>query len=128
MKKGCFIKVIIALTIIIAAVLYIVENHFDDLILKPGEVIIKDIVFKEINKKMQFVKNTPEKDSLKALMSSYLSNKLHNERKLNSRDFEDLIDSINTALDDSIISPSEYQKLKSSFEKEINERPKKNRN
>lgn len=125
MKKGCFLKIIIILTIFIAAVLYIFENHFDDLILKPGENIIKDLVFSDVNKKMEFVKNTPEKDSLKVLINSFVSEKLHKEHKLNSDDLQDLIDSVSSALNDSVISIDELDNLKSLFKKEINERPKK---
>ncbi len=126
MKKGCFLKIIIVLTIFIAVILYIVENHFDDFILKPGENIVKDLVFKEVNKKMEFVENTPEKDSLKALINNLVYVKLHKEHKLNSEDFKYLIDSIKTALNDSVVSINELDDLKSLFKRELNERPKKN--
>ena len=126
MKKGCFLKIIIILTILIAAVLYIFENHFEDFILKPGENIIKDLVFTDINKKMEFVRNTPEKDSLKVLIDKFVSYKLHKEHKLNSEEFKDLIDSVSGALNDSIISLDELDNLKSLFKKDENERSKKN--
>ncbi len=125
MKKGCFLKVIIILTIFIAAVLYIFENHFDDFILKPGENIIKDIVFSNINKEMDHVKNTPEKDSLKVLINNIVHQKLQKEHKLDSKALENLIDSVETALNDSVISAVELDKLKLIFKKEINERSKK---
>ncbi len=126
MKKGCFLKVIIILTILIAAVLYIVENHFNDFILKPGENIIKDLVFKDVNKKMEHIKNSPEKDSLKVLINSFVFHKLHKGNKLSSEEIEDLIDSIETTLNDSVISAAELNNLKIIFKKEINEGPKKN--
>jgi hypothetical protein len=126
MKKGCFLKVIIILTIFIAAVLYIVENHFDDFILKPGENIIKDLVFSDVNKKMEFVKKTPEKDSLKVLINNFVFDKLHKEHRLDSKEFQGLIDSIKTALNDSIISLNELENLRLIFKKEINEGSKEN--
>ncbi len=125
MKKGCFLKIIIILTIFIAVVLYIFENHFDDFILKPGENIIKDLVFNDINKKMEFVRNTPEKDSLKVLINRFVYNKLHKEHKLNNEEFEDLIDSVSSALNDSVISINELDNLKSLFKKDTNARSKK---
>ena len=79
MKKGCFLKIIIILTILIAAILYVVENHFDDFIRKPGEKIIKDLVFKDVNREMEYVKNSPEKDSLKVMINSFIYNKIHKE-------------------------------------------------
>jgi hypothetical protein len=126
MKKGCFLKIIIILTIFIAAVLYIFENHFDDFILKPGENIIKDLVFSDINKKMEFVRNTPEKDSLKVLIDKFVFDKLHKKHKFNSKEFEALIDSVSSTLNDSIISIDELDNLKSLFKKDENERSKKN--
>ena len=126
MKKGCFLKIIIILTILIAAVLYIFENHFDDLILKPGENIIKGIVFKDVNKKMEFVKNSPEKDSLRVLINNFVSDKLHKEHNIDSKKIEDLIDSIGSTLNDSVISSTELEHLKLLFKKETNEGSKKN--
>ena len=125
MKKGCFLKIIIILTIFIAAILYIVENHFDDFIRKPGEKIIKNLVFKDFNTAMKHVKNSPEKDSLKILINSYISNKMHKEHKINTGEIEDIVDSVEEVLKDSTISPTELKNLKSIFLKEVNERPKK---
>lgn len=121
MKKGCFLKVIIIITIFIAAVLYILENHFDDFIRKPGEQIIKDLVFKDVNSEMEFVKNSPEKDSLKALINSFMFDKLHKDHSINSGEIKDLIDSVKSVLKDSVISPVEIGNLKLIFKKEINE-------
>ena len=121
MRKGCFLKIIITLTILIAVVLFIVENHFDDFIRKPGEKIIKDLVFKDVNREMEFVKNTPEKDSLKSLIDNFIYNKLHKEHRINTEEIADLIDSVKMVLKDSVINSAEIGKLKLIFKKEINE-------
>ena len=126
MKKGCFLKVIIILTILIAAALYILENHFDDFIRKPGEKIINDLVFNDVNREMEFVKNSPEKDSLKVLINSFIFNKIHKEHRLSSGEIENIVDSIKSALKDSTISPVEIDNLKSIFKKELHEGSKKN--
>ena len=126
MKKGCFLKIIIILTILIAAILYVVENHFDDFIRKPGEKIIKDLVFKDVNREMEYVKNSPEKDSLKVMINSFIYNKIHKEHSLNTGEIEDIVDSVKEVLKDSAISPAELENLKLIFMKEVNERPKKN--
>ena len=126
MKKGCFLKIIIILTIFIAAILYIVENHFDDLIRKPGEKIIKDLVFKDVNREMEFVRNSPEKDSLKVLINNFIYDKIHKEHKLNTKEIENMVDSVKEVLKDSTISPAELENLTSIFKKEINEGSEKN--
>jgi len=125
MKKGCFLKIIIILTILIAAVLYVVENHFDDFIRNPGEKIIKDLVFKDVNREMEYVKNSPEKDSLKVMINSFIYNKIHKEHKLNTGEIENIVDSVQEVLKDSTISAAELENLKSIFKKELNERSKK---
>ena len=125
MKKGCFLKIIIILTVLIAAILYVVENHFDDFIRKPGEKIIKDLVFKDVNREMEYVKNSPEKDSLKVMINSFIYNKIHKEHTLNTGEIEDIVDSVEEVLKDSAISPAELENLKSIFMKEVNERSKK---
>jgi hypothetical protein len=117
MKKGCFLKIVIIITILIAAILYIFENHFNDFILKPGENIIKDIVFKDINTKMKFVKATPEKDSLSVLINNFIHNKIHKEHKLESKELEVLTDSVETVLRDSLVSRNELDHLKILFNK-----------
>ena len=126
MKKGCFLKIIIILTIFIAAILYIVENHFDDFIRKPGEKIIKDLVFKDVNREMEFVRNSPEKDSLKVLINNFIYDKIHKEHKLNTKEIENMVDSVKEVLKDSTISPAELENLTSIFKKEINEGSEKN--
>ena len=126
MKKGCFLKVIIILTILIAAALYVLENHFDDFIRKPGEKIINDLVFNDVNREMEFVKNSPEKDSLKVLINSFIFNKIHKEHRLSSGEIENIVDSIKSALKDSTISPVEIDNLKSIFKKELHEGSEKN--
>jgi hypothetical protein len=37
MKKSCFIQVIIFLTILTAAIVYFIDNHFQDVVVNPGK-------------------------------------------------------------------------------------------
>lgn len=111
MKKGCFVKTIVILTIVVAAVLYIVENKFDDFVIKPGKKILTPLIEKELNKKTNELKYSPEKDSTIALIQDYFNNvKI---KDITSGDKIDSIkDSIKKYFKDSLISKDEFKNLK----------------
>jgi hypothetical protein len=112
MKKGCFLKIIIALTILVAAILYIVENKFDDLILKPGVNVIKNVVNDNLDQELIRVKNTPEKDSLKVIINDFLDNGVKKIHKVSDKMVEEMVDSIKYAVSDSVINKSELKNIK----------------
>ncbi len=130
MKKGCFLKSIIILTILLAVVLYLFEHHFDDLVIKPGKGILKDIALSEITKKFDKVKKSPEKDSLEVLINDFVESKINkidfekdNKQngdkniKININDDEldnqiqRLMDSLNIYLNDNIVDKKDLQKV-----------------
>ena len=125
MKKGCFLKSIIILTILLAAVLYLFEHHFDDLIIKPGKGILKDIALKKITKKFDHIKETPEKDSLKTLINDFVESKINKigidkdkkntkDRNININiddDINKLMDSLNIYLNDNIVDKNDLKKI-----------------
>lgn len=127
MKKGCFIKSIVILTIFTAVILYIVKHKFNDFVLKPGKSVLSTFVMNEFDKKFDYVKESPQKDSLKVLLKNYISSV--NNFKDNSHDsMNSFIDSLKSAVTDSVISNVELKKLKSLIQKQslLNERSKKN--
>ena len=63
MKKGCFVKSIILLTVLTAVLLYLINYKFNDIIINPG----KNFIINQVTQEMEFVKSSPEKDSLKEL-------------------------------------------------------------
>ena len=75
---------------------------------------------------MEFVRNSPEKDSLKVLINNFIYDKIHKEHKLNTKEIENMVDSVKEVLKDSTISPAELENLTSIFKKEINEGSEKN--
>lgn len=143
MKKGCFIKLIIAFTIIVAAALYIIKNHFDDLVIKPGKKILKEMAIENLDKKLAPIKNTPEKDSLKVLINMYVENKINNIDFSEDNDSTDdvnigfdfsntgkseveaeihlISDSLDSFLKDNIIDENELLKFKEILKEKINE-------
>lgn len=112
MKKGCFLKVIIILTILTAAVLYIVQNHFDELILNPGKKIVKSIMMSGVEENLANVKENIEKDSTRFLIENYINNAFSEKNEINSNEIEWIIDSLNFYIQDSIIDNSDFQKIK----------------
>jgi hypothetical protein len=121
MKKGCFIQLIIVLTIATAAVLYIVNNKFDDLIFNPS----KSLIVSQITKDLNYVKDSPEKDSLRVLITDYINN-LKSVKMLSKEPIGQFADSLKIALRDSAIDKNEYKNLSKILKSKFYyERPKK---
>lgn len=115
MKKGCFVKSIIIITIIVAAILYIIENKFDDFVLIPAKNIFIPVLTKGIDKEMEGLKPSAEKDSLQILIHDYLA--AIKEKSIPSKDsIEEVINTVKTALADSIVTPKELIEIKKLME------------
>ncbi len=106
MKKGCFVKTIIILTIFTAVILYIVNRRFNEVILNPS----KSLIINQINRDLNYVKDSPEKDSLQILIKDYITGikKINN---ISDKSIGEFIDSLKEALKDSTIDSAEYKKL-----------------
>lgn len=126
MKKGCFIKTIIALTIIVAAILYILQNHLDDLIINPGKKLISDLIVSGVDNELNYIKETPEKDSLRFLLKDYLKNKITETREISDEDVDWLIDSVKVFITDSIITKNDLLKIQELIKIKDYEKSKKN--
>ena len=125
-KKGCFLKIIIALTIVVAVILYIVQNHLDDVVINPAKRVISSFVTNEAFKHLTYIKNTSEKDSLKILLSDYLKDKITKTKSLNTEDLDWLVDSIKVVVTDSLITKDDLNKIKELINLKDYEEPKKN--
>ena len=120
MKKGCFIKVVIAITILIAAITYIVQNKFDDYIFNPGKKIIAPMFLKSFNDEIKDVRESAQKDSLKMLIEDYIEN-AKNLKDLSEDSLKVLFKSINYSIVDSVITNAELDNIR----KLINKKEKK---
>ena len=126
MKKGCFIKGIIFLTIIVASITYIVQNKFNDFIFTPGKKIILPIFVNDFKKNLNYVKDSPQKDSLNLLIKNYLEG-AKNIKDLSDSSLKPLVREIYNITSDSVISSSELKNIKDFIRlREQNERSKKN--
>lgn len=126
MKKGCFIKGIIFLTIIVASITYIVQNKFNDFIFTPGKKIILPIFVNDFKKNLNYVKDSPQKDSLNLLIKNYLEG-AKNIKDLSDSSLKPLVREIYNITSDSVISSSELKNINDFIRlREQNERSKKN--
>ena len=126
MKKGCFIKGIIFLTIIVASITYIVQNKFNDFIFKPGKKIILPIFVNDFKKNLNYVKDTPQKDSLNLLLKNYLK-EAKNIKELSDSSLKPLVREIYSITSDSIISSAELKNIRDFIKtRKQNERSEKN--
>jgi ribosomal protein L19E len=106
MKKSCFIRSIIILTILTAVILYLVTHKFNEVVLNPG----KSLIINQINRNLEYVKDSPEKDSLQALIKSYILG-VKKVDNLSEASIGEFVDSLKVALSDSVIDKHEYKSL-----------------
>ena len=123
MKRGCFITVIVVITIIVGTVLYIFQNHFDNLILNPGKKIIAGIVNDEISKKMKSVKESSAKTETMAAIKSFSENSKI-LKLISEDDVEEIVEEIKAAAADSVIDESELKEISQLLELKGDERSK----
>ncbi len=121
MKPGCFLKSIILLTIIVAAILYIIQ-HKSELFFEPGKKIIAGAFTEDWDKQFNFVKDTPEKSELRKTLKAYIDS-----LKINDIPDDNAVDRIagmvKTAASDSIFSADEIKEISQKLKMIKNERP-----
>ncbi len=110
MKKGCFLKFIIIFTITLAAILYLVQNKFDELFLEPGKEIILTAIEDSWNTELEYVKDSIEKDSLKSLLHFYVSG-IQSFDYLHDKRTETVINYLEQTFQDSLIDTEELSHI-----------------
>lgn len=110
MKKGCFLKFIIIFTIVLAVILYLVQNKFDELFLEPGKEIILTAIEDSWNTELEYVKDSIEKDSLKSLLRFYVSG-IQSSDYLSDKRTETVINYLEQTFQDSLIDIEELSHI-----------------
>jgi len=110
LKKGCFLKFIIIFTIVLAAALYIIQNKFDELFLNPGKKLATSIIENGWNNDLDYVSETPEKDSLKSLLNFYIS-KIKSANDEGLEQTGNIIDMLAVSFKDSLIDKEELSQF-----------------
>jgi hypothetical protein len=121
MKPGCFLKSIIILTIIVAAIMYIIQ-HKSELFFEHGKKIIAGTFLDNWNEQFNYVKDTPEKAELKNSLKTYIDS-LKPKDIPDEKDIDNILNMVRSAASDSIISKDELRDISKKLTLLKNERP-----
>ena len=110
MKKSCFLKFIIIFTIVLAAIIYLVQNKFDDLFLKKGKEIVLSVIEDNWSTELAYITDSPEKDSLKNLLRFYISG-IESAKYLTDERTEAVINYLEQTFKDSLIDNEELSHI-----------------
>jgi len=127
MKKSCFIQAVVIVTILVAAIIYIIQYKLDDWFIKPAKNILVSEAAENWENEVKHIKDSAQKDSLKALLFYYIENIKSTEEVVNL-DTEVFLKELNQVTEDSTISDEDISKLTLLLKKEQNEKSKNNRN
>lgn len=109
MKPGCFLKSVIILTIIVAAITYIIQNK-SELILEPGRKVISRVFTDDWDKNFIYVKDTPEKNELKKVLKTYIDS-LKPKNIPDDKEINAIAAMVQNAAADSIITDTELKEI-----------------
>jgi hypothetical protein len=123
MKKGCYIKSVFVLTIVTGVIVYLVQTKWDSI-----KNMLADVPRKGIEKTLVKFKESPEKDSLKALLDNFFTKHLVNFNQFSNKMFDPLVTSLTKFSSDSLIDDDEINQIKQILIKIENEGSKKDRN
>ena len=110
MKKGCFLKFIIIFTIAIAAIIYLVQNKFDELFLDQGKEFLLSAMEENWDIELDYVIDSPEKESLKNLLHDYISD-IESAENLSDEGAEAVTDYLEQTLKDSLVDIEELSHI-----------------
>lgn len=124
-KKGCFIQSVVVLTILVAVIVYLIQNKFDDWVIGPGKKLVLNEIAKNWDTETAYIKESSEKDSLKSLLNYYLKN-IKTAKEVVNLDKDKFFIEFSDAVEDSLISEKEISELTQLLKKEENEKSKSN--
>ena len=110
MKKGCFLKFIIIFTIVLAAIIYLVQNKFDELFLDQGKEFVLSVIEENWNTELGYVTDSQEKDSLKNLLHFYISG-IQSAKHLSDERTEAVINYLDQTFKDSVVDFGELSNI-----------------
>jgi len=110
MKKGCFIKLVFIVTILVASVLYIIQNKFDDIFLNPGKKLITELIEDNWETELGYITGSTEKDSLKSLLNFYVEG-IKSVSDISEDKHEKLFELLEITFKDSSITKDELLEL-----------------
>jgi len=127
MKKNCFIQAVVIVTILIAAIIYVIQYKLEDWFIKPGKKFLISEAVKNLDNEVSYIQESVQKDSLKSLMKYYFENIKTMEEVVNL-DEEIFINEFDAVIEDSILTDEEISKLTMLLKREEYEKSKSDRN
>ena len=123
MKKGCFIAVIITLTVSLLLIFYAIK-YFGDDITKFGKEKITNLAHEKINSDIAKIEKSNYADSLQQIVDNYFNDSSKVDIEAQLEGLKEFGQNIEAIINDSQIDSAEYAFLKQTIKN--NERRKKN--
>ena len=111
MKKGCFFRSILFIIITIGIIAYIYKKYGNEII-ESGKVQIKEFVAEKIQKSIDSITESVEKDSLQKSLNKLIDDIDAKNIKLNSDDFDKLRERFNELIDSNKIDFGNIEELR----------------
>lgn len=121
MKRGCFIKSVVVITILVAVFIYILEYKIDEWVIEPGKKLILSKIVENWESETAYIKESVEKDSLKSLIKNYQEYIKSNKEVVNL-DTDILLNQLENIIKDSIVTDIEISQLTTVLNKAKNEK------
>ncbi|GMU84786.1 MAG: hypothetical protein AMXMBFR48_00280 [Ignavibacteriales bacterium] len=110
MKTGCFLKGFIISTVLLAVVLYIAINKFDDYLAKPVKKYLVEVAKDEFIKELDIAKLEVSKDSVSAFLNR-AGETVIALPGLGSQAINSFADSLGRVFADQTITAKEFERL-----------------
>ena len=124
-RKGCFIQSVIVITILVAVIVYLIQNNFEDWIIGPGKKLVLNEIANNWDTETAYIKGSSEKDSLKSLLNYYLKN-IKTAKEVVNLEKDKFFIEFSDAVEDSLITEKEISILSQLLKKEEDEKSKSN--
>ena len=118
MKKGCFLKSVIVLTIIVASIAYLIQFKSKGLFFEPGKKMLASWFADDFKKNIDFVIQSPQKDSLNLLIKSFIES-AEDFKDLSEDPLQDFLRTVDGIISDSVITSNELDNLRNKIHKRI---------
>ncbi len=116
MKKGCILRLIFIATIVTAVALYLLQQKFGSLINLPQKEFVLPFTKTDLNKKLDFVKDSPEKINFEKIIEDAKTG-IDFIKDLPSDQINNLSETFDNIFSDSIITEKELNYVRELFKK-----------
>jgi len=125
MRKSCFLKSVVILTILIGGLVYIIQYKIADWFVKPGKEFIVNEAIKNLDDELIYIPDLANKDSLKSLAEYFFKN-VKSFKEIVNLEKEIFMEEFQRTIADSIITDNEISNLTSILKKVNYEKSKSN--